>query len=62
MAMWAKYEVRKITERKNNSVYKTAIIDHEWFELGNGPECYVEKDGIIYCTTMDYKTQATKPE
>ena len=40
MAMWAKYEVGKITERKN----------------------YVEKDGIIYCTTMDYKTQATKPE
>ena len=62
MAMWAKYEVRKITERKNNSVYKTAIIGYEWFELGNGPECYVEKDGIIYCTTMDYKTQATKPE
>ena len=62
MAMWAKYEVRKITERKNNSVYKTAIIGHESVKVGNGPECYVEKDGIIYCTTMDYKTQATKPE
>ena len=62
MAMWAKYEVREITARKVGSVYKTAVIGHEWFQVGNGPECYVEKDGIIYCTTMDYKTQATKPE
>ena len=62
MAMWAKYEIRKITERKNGSVYKTAIIGHEWFKVGNGPECYVEKDGVIYCTTMDYRTQDSKPE
>ena len=33
MAMWAKYEVRKITERKNGAVFKTAVIGHEWFEL-----------------------------
>lgn len=61
MPMWNEYEIRKVTERRDGAIFKTQVIGTEWFEVGKGPECYIECGGIMYCATTNYVIQKDKP-
>jgi len=63
MAGWVKLEKRKITQRKDDAIYRTKVVGFEWFDIAKAPECYkVDQDDCMWIATSDYHFGKDKPE
>lgn len=62
MPGYAKVELRRVTQWKDDAVYRTTHVRFEWFELGTGPDLYtLNDDGEMWVATNDCYFGPSKP-
>jgi hypothetical protein len=60
--MYHQYEKRKVTERRDNAIFKTKVLYTKWFQYDQSPEQHVQDDnGEFWCYTGKTVFQAKEP-
>lgn len=63
MSGWIKLEKRKVTEKRDNAIFKTKVVGYEWFAIQAQPQQYVEDStGHMWVATTDYHFGKDKPQ
>lgn len=55
MSAWKKVEIRKITEYREGSIFRTIHVRYEWRQFGMDDLKYQRElgNGILVCSTTD---------